>query len=84
MKLKNEVKERSLDENTFMECDEKVQFYTGLGTWELLYLIFTSIKPYLKERSSLTPFSAACHEATTSKGPVSEFTTQPSVALSCM
>ena len=50
MELKNEAKERSFDEDVFKDCDEKVRFYTGLGTWELL------ITPYLNERSSLTPF----------------------------
>ena len=36
MELKNEAKERSFDEDVFKDCDEKVRFYTGLGTWELL------------------------------------------------
>ena len=81
MELKNEAKERSFDEDVFFkDCDEKVRFYTGLGTWELL------IKPYLNERSSLTPFQQlviTLMRLLLVKD-VSEVTTQQSVTLSCM
>lgn len=56
VELKSKAKQRSLDEDAFKESDEMVRFYTGLSTWELLYLLFTFVKPHLRQRSSLTPF----------------------------
>ena len=31
-------------------------YYTGLSTWELLQKLFIYVRPYLKQRSSLSPF----------------------------
>ena len=53
--LKRDVEYYSLSE-TFKDNDEKVLFYSGLSTWELLDTLFVYVKPYLKQHSVLTPF----------------------------
>jgi len=56
-KLKEEVEDYSLSEASFKDDDEKVLYYsTGLSIWELLQKLFTYVKPYLKQHSSLSPF----------------------------
>jgi len=55
-KLKQEVEDYSPSEASFKDDDEKVFYYTGLSTWELLQKLFTYVKPYLKQHSSLSPF----------------------------
>ena len=55
-KLKQEVEDYSLIEASFKDDDEKVLYYTGLSTWELLQKLFIYVKPYLKQHSSLSPF----------------------------
>jgi len=54
--LKRDVEYYSLSETFFKDNDEKVLFYTGLSTWELLDTLFVYVKPYLKQHSVLTPF----------------------------
>ena len=39
-KLKQEVEDSLLNEASFMDDDEKVLYYTGLSTWELLHKLF--------------------------------------------
>ena len=39
-KLKQEVEDYSLIEASFKDDDEKVLYYTGLSTWELLQKLF--------------------------------------------
>ena len=55
-KLKQEVEDSLLNEASFSDDDEKVLYYTGLSTWELLQKLFIYVKPYLKQHSSLSPF----------------------------
>ena len=55
-KLKQEVEDSLLNEASFMDDDEKVLYYAGLSTWELLHKLFMYVKPYLKQHSSLSPF----------------------------
>ena len=54
--MKQDIQFFSLNELFFKDNDEKVLFYTGLSTWELLTKLFVYIKPYLKQHSVLTPF----------------------------
>lgn len=44
------------DEQSFIDNNEKVRFYTGLSNWDILHLIFKFVEPNLKQRSNLTPF----------------------------
>ena len=39
-KLKQELEDYLLNESSFMDNDEKVLYYTGLGMWELLQKLF--------------------------------------------
>ena len=39
-KVREQLKEVSLDENGFRDNNEKVLFYTGLPSWNLLYCIY--------------------------------------------
>ena len=55
-KLKQELEDYLLNEASFKDDDEKVLYYTGLSTWELLEKLFIYVKPYLKQHSSLSPF----------------------------
>ena len=55
-KLKQEVEDYLLNEASFKDDDEKVLYYTGLSTWELLQKLFVYVEPYLKQHSSLSPF----------------------------
>lgn len=55
-KLKQDVADCLLNEASFEDDDEKVLYYTGLSTWELLEKLLTYIKLYLKQHSSLSPF----------------------------
>ena len=54
-KLKEENEELSLNEAAFKE-DEKVKYFTGLPSWQVLYTPLQFIRPHLKERSMITPF----------------------------
>ena len=61
MKFKEfQEKARSLsfDQESFIENDEKVLFYTGLSTWNLLLTLFQFVKPSITSlnHSSLSPF----------------------------
>ena len=55
-KLKKEVDDSLMDEASFKDNDEKVLYYTGLSSWELLEKLFNYIKCTLKQQSALTPF----------------------------
>ena len=44
------------NEESFKDNDEKVLFFTGLSTWELLHVLFQYVKPQLKQHSILTSF----------------------------
>ena len=55
-KLKKEVDDSLMDEANFKDNDEKVLYYTGLSSWELLEKLFNYIKCSLKQQSALTPF----------------------------
>lgn len=57
-KLKEDLKEVSLNEMGFRENDEKVVFYTGLPSWNLLYCLYNFILPYLSQstKCTLSPF----------------------------
>ncbi len=44
------------NEESFKNNDEKVLFFTGLSTWELLNVIFQYVKHQLRQNSTLTPF----------------------------
>ena len=55
-KLQEQIEEHSLSEASFKDDDEKVLYYTGLTTWELLEKLFVYVKPHLKQQSSLSPF----------------------------
>ncbi len=54
--LKREIKDLSLNEDSFKGNNSKVLFYTGLSTWSLLEVLFEYVKPNLKQSSVLTPF----------------------------
>ncbi len=54
--LKKRVKECSLDEDSFKNDDEKVKYYTGLCSWQLLMVILNFIKSDLRQHSVLSPF----------------------------
>ncbi len=54
--LKHEIKDLSLNEDSFKGTNSKVLFYTGLSTWSLLEVLFEYVKPNLKQSSVLTPF----------------------------
>ena len=56
LEIKELRKGSTLDEDGFCDEDDKVHYYTGLGSWQLLHVLFTFIQPTLKQRSSLTPF----------------------------
>ena len=45
-----------MSEESFKDNDEKVLFFTGLSTWELLHVLFQYVKPQLKLHSILIPF----------------------------
>ena len=45
-----------VDEASFKDKDEKVLYYTGLSSWELLEKLFSYIKFSLKQQSALNPF----------------------------
>ena len=51
-KLKQELEDYLQNETSFKDNDEKVLYYTGLSTWELLEKVFIYVKPYLKQHSS--------------------------------
>ena len=55
-KLKEENEELSLNEAAFKEKDEKVMYFTGLPSWQVLYTLLQFIRSHLKERSMITPF----------------------------
>ena len=40
----------------FKEKDEKVKYFTGLPSWQVLYTLLQLIRPHLKERWMITPF----------------------------
>lgn len=55
--LKVQYRALLLTEDSFSTSDdEKVLYYTGLGSMKLFSTLLTYSKPYLKERSSLTKF----------------------------
>ena len=51
-----ELKGSRLDEAGFKENNEKVLYYTGLPTWELLLVVFVFIKDHLGNRKVLSSF----------------------------
>ena len=57
-KTHKELYASRLDEDGFKDNHEKVCYYTGLPKWELLYVMFTFLKPHLStaSRKVLTPF----------------------------
>lgn len=57
-KVREQLKEVSLDENGFRDNNEKVLFYTGLPSWNLLYCIYNFVSPYLSQsaKCTLSPF----------------------------
>ena len=57
-KTHEELYASRLDEDGFKDNHEKVCFYTGLPKWDLLFVIFTFLKPHLStaSRKALTPF----------------------------
>ena len=55
-KLKEENEELSLNEAVFKEKDEKVMYFTGLPSWQVLYTLLQFIRSHLKEHSMITPF----------------------------
>ena len=54
--LKQEVDDSLMDEASFKDQDEKVLYYTGLSSWELLEKLFSYIKFSLKQQAALNPF----------------------------
>ena len=55
--IKAQYDAQLLTEHSFGSSDnEKVLYYTGLGSMELFSTLLTYVNPYLKERSSLTKF----------------------------
>ena len=55
--IKAQYDAQLLTEDSFGSSDnEKVLYYTGLGSMELFSTLLTYVNPYLKERSSLTKF----------------------------
>lgn len=58
LKLKQDIKVVSLNEDGFRDEDEKVLFYTGLPSWNLLNCIFNFVLPYLSQSTNctLSPF----------------------------
>ena len=54
--LKRKVKECQLDEDGFRDDDEKVKYYTGLCSWQLLMVVLNFVKSDLKQRTMLSPF----------------------------
>lgn len=57
-KVREQLKEVSLDESEFRDNNEKVLFYTGLPSWNLLYCIYIFVLPYLSQsaKCTLSPF----------------------------
>ena len=55
-KIEQQLQEYKLNEASFENDNNKVLYYTGLTTWELLQKLFIYIKPHLKQHSSLSPF----------------------------
>ena len=54
--LKQQVDDSSMNEASFKDKDEKVLYYTGLSSWELLEKLFSYIKFSLKQQAALSPF----------------------------
>lgn len=56
--LKNQLKDKTLDEEWLKNDDEKVLFYTGLPNWFIFITVFSLIKDYLSLSSKcvLSPF----------------------------
>lgn len=57
-KVREQLKEVSLDESGFRDNNEKVLFYTGLLSWNLLCCIYNFVLPYLSQsaKCTLSPF----------------------------
>ena len=53
-KVREQLKEVSLDENGFRENNEKILFCAGLLSWNLLYCIYNFVLPYLSQSAKLT------------------------------
>ena len=55
---KSQLAKQEMSEHFFKFDDDKVRFYTGLQTYQILMLIFSFIEPYISvsARSALTPF----------------------------
>ena len=56
-RLRVENEELNLNEEAFKDKDEKVTYFTGLPSWQMLYTIFQFVKPFLKVHSTLTPYT---------------------------
>ena len=54
--LQQEIKATLIVADYFKDNNEKVLYYTGLNTWELLDNLFRYVEPFLKQHSVLTPF----------------------------
>ena len=48
--------ELTLNKDSFKDKDDKVLYYTGLNSWQLLEVVFRFVEPNLKKSSALTPF----------------------------
>ena len=55
--LKSKLAERTLSEEVLKTNDSMVLFYTGLPSWELLFILYNFIKDNLSLRSCLSPFN---------------------------
>lgn len=55
-RLRKEVDELVFKEDTFKNNNEKVLFYTGLTSWDVLDVLFQYVKPKLKKHSALSAF----------------------------
>ena len=56
-RLRVENEELDLNEAAFKDKDEKVTYFTGLPSWQVLYTLLQFVRPYLKVYSTLTPFN---------------------------
>uniref|UniRef100_A0A8C1RMT2 THAP-type domain-containing protein n=1 Tax=Cyprinus carpio TaxID=7962 RepID=A0A8C1RMT2_CYPCA len=54
--LKSELNKLKMDEEFFKDNTEKVQYYTGLPCFAILFSMFTTVKPFLPVAKKLSQF----------------------------
>ena len=60
--LKEKLNASSLDQSAFADSDDKVLFYTGLPSWQILLCLYNYIHPFLSHsvQCALNPFQQPC------------------------